>query len=260
MLEHARALLSRGFERLGLRVERIRPRPTWAGEQLRLDYQARYVTFPIAPGDRVLDVGSGGYPFPLATVHLDRYPAVSPSRHEPLAPVSRPFVTGDLHHLPFRDQSFDFIYASHVLQSVDDPIRACAEMMRVGKAGFIETPTIGKSALFSWAKGLMKWYAVGIHRHFCFFEYSDRELEGVRSPVWRNLIMSRWYEPLQGTFYDNQDVFNVLFSWTGSFSVFVFALDGSVRTLNAPAALNPRAGHMTDSEPFAELTTKAQRS
>jgi SAM-dependent methyltransferase len=261
MLEHAQALLMRGFERLGFRVERLRPRPLWAKEQLRISYQERYVTFPIARGSRVLDIGSGGYPFPLATVHLDRYPTAHWSRYEPLAPVDKPFVTGDMHHLPFRDQSIDFIYASHVLQSVDDPICACAEMMRVGKAGFIEIPTFGKTTLFSWGKGLMKWHAVGIDRHLCFFEYSDRQLEGVRSPVWRDLIMSRWYEPLQGLFFENQDVFNVLFSWTGSFSVFVFALDGSVRTLNVSAELRPpTVCHTTDSEQCAELTVEAQRS
>ena len=45
--------------------------------------------------------------------------------------------------------------------------------------------------------------------------------------------MSRWYEPVQSVFYDNMDIFNVLFPWTESFSVFVFARDGSLRTFNA---------------------------
>lgn len=232
MLNHVRATIGKAFERFGFRVHRLRPRPDWPGEHVRLDYQSRYVKFPTTPGVRMLDVGSGGYPFPLATIHMDRYPAVSQSRHEPLARVDKPFVTADVQHLPFRDQSFDFVYASHVLQAADDPIAACAEMMRVGKAGFIEIPTFGKNALFSWAKGLMKWHAVAISHHLCFFEYSARELEGVGSPVWRNLIMSRWHEPLQEVFWDNQDLFNVLFTWTGSFSVMVFAQDGTVRTFN----------------------------
>jgi hypothetical protein len=133
-------------------------------------------------------------------------------------------------------------------------------MMRVGKAGYLETPTFGKSTLFSWAKGLMKWHAVGIHQHLCFFEYTDRELEGVRSPIWRDLIMSRWYEPLQAVFYDNQDIFNTMFSWTGSFSVSVFGRDGSVRTLNAPAELNPHAPDAVDSDRLTEFTGKAHGS
>src|SRR6476659_6567770 len=103
MLNHVRSSIGKAFEKLGFRVQRLRPRPTWPGEHVRLDYQARYVNFPKTPGLRVLDVGSGGYPFSLATVHMDRYPAVSQSRHEPLAPVDKPFVTGDVQHLPFRD-------------------------------------------------------------------------------------------------------------------------------------------------------------
>jgi hypothetical protein len=260
MLGQIQARIVQSFERLGLRIGRLRPRPVWPGDETRMAYQQRHVTFPIAPGDRVLDVGSGGYPFPLATVHLDGYVGFTPTRYEPLAPVQKPFVIGDVHRLPFRDRSFDFVYASHLLQSVEDPLAACAEMMRVGKAGYLEIPTFGKSTLFSWGKGLMKWYAVGIHQHLCFFEYTDRELEGVRSPVWRDLIMSRWYEPLQPVFYDNQDIFNTMFSWTGSFSVFVFGRDGSVRTLNAPSALNPHPRDAVDSHRLAGLAVKAHGS
>ena len=45
-------------------------------------------------------------------------------------------------------------------------------------------------------------------------------------------------QPLQEVFFDNEDIFNTMFSWTGSFSVYVFKRDGSVRTLKAPAELN----------------------
>jgi len=37
--------------------------------------------------------------------------------------------------MPFPDKSFDFVYCAHVLEHVDDPIRACREIMRVGKRG-----------------------------------------------------------------------------------------------------------------------------
>ncbi|PWT80820.1 MAG: hypothetical protein C5B57_11625 [Blastocatellia bacterium] len=261
LLKSPQSLIVKSFERFGIRVQRLRRRPRWPGEDLRIDYQQQYVTFPIAPGDRVLDIGSGGYPFGLATVHLDRYPGTtSNSRREPLAPVDKPFVQGDVQQLPFRDQSFDFIYASHLLQSVDDPLVACAEMMRVGKAGYIEIPTFGKSTLFSWAKGLMKWHAVAIDRHLCFFEYSERQLEGVRSSVWHDLIMSRWYEPIQALFYNNQDVFNVMFCWTGSFSVFVFARDGCVQTLAPQAGRNQPARCTIISKPFTNTAVRTERS
>lgn len=40
----------------------------------------------------------------------------------------------DLHDLPYPDGSFDFILCSHVLEHVDDPVRATSEMRRVLKA------------------------------------------------------------------------------------------------------------------------------
>jgi SAM-dependent methyltransferase len=51
---------------------------------------------------------------------------------------------------PFPDQMFDFVVCSHVLEDVRDPLRVCAEMMRVGRAGYIETPSrIGESILWN---------------------------------------------------------------------------------------------------------------
>jgi ubiquinone/menaquinone biosynthesis C-methylase UbiE len=42
---------------------------------------------------------------------------------------------------PFSDKSFDFIVCSHLLEDVRDPISVCRELCRVGKAGYIETPS-----------------------------------------------------------------------------------------------------------------------
>jgi SAM-dependent methyltransferase len=105
----------------------------------------------------VVDIGSGGYPFPYATVLTDRFVDDSPSRRERLVTTNMPFLISDIHALPFGDKSFDFVYCSHVLQGVEDPLAACREIMRVGKRGFIETPTLGKDTLFAWARGLRMW-------------------------------------------------------------------------------------------------------
>ena len=109
----------------------------------RFGYQQRYVDFDIESGQRVLDIGSGGYPFPHATVLTDRFVDDSPSRHERLATTNVPFVVSDIHALPFGEKSFDFVYCAHVLECVTDPLAACLEIMRVGTRGYIETPTLG---------------------------------------------------------------------------------------------------------------------
>jgi len=209
-----------------------RRRPQWPGEDHRITYQRRYVAFDFQPGQRVLDVGSGGDPFPFASVLTDRFPNESPTRHEPLVTRHTPFVVSDIHALPFGDKTFDFVYCSHVLEVVEDPVKACQEIMRVGARGFIETPTLGKDTLFGWARNLQKWHVVGIGETLCFFEYSERQLDGIKSPLWRDRILSKWYDPLQEIFYENQDVFNVMFTWARQFSVYCFRLDGSVKTLH----------------------------
>src|SRR6266446_1458936 len=74
---------------------------------------------------------------------------------------------------------------------------------------------------------------IGSGRNLGFFEYSERQLDGVRSPIWRDHILSEWCNPFQEIFYENQDVFNVMFTWENQFSVFIFRLDGTVQALNA---------------------------
>jgi hypothetical protein len=226
--------------KVGVKIERLKKRPRYCDGHGRLSYQEQYVQFKVRPGDRVLDIGNGGYPFPYATVVADRYVEKSPSRYEGLVTGNKPFVVADIHDLAFRDKAFDFIYCSHVLEVIENPLRACEEIMRVGKRGYIETPTLGKDALFAWARNIQKWHVVAIGPHLCFFEYSERQLDGIRSSVWRDLIMSKWYNPLQEVFYNNHDLFNVMFTWDDDFSVFVFRLDGTVKALNAEIRHAPR--------------------
>ncbi|KAI5285190.1 hypothetical protein KEM52_002560 [Ascosphaera acerosa] len=45
------------------------------------------------------------------------------------------FATGDIHALPFPDDSFDLVHAHQVLQHVEDPVHALRELRRVCRAG-----------------------------------------------------------------------------------------------------------------------------
>lgn len=42
---------------------------------------------------------------------------------------------------PFADKSVDFVICSHTLEDLRDPLWVCAEMMRIGKAGYLEVPS-----------------------------------------------------------------------------------------------------------------------
>lgn len=75
----------------------------------------------------ILDVGGGLRPFPFADTVFD---------------LQGGDVSGDMcEPWPFNDNSFGFIVCSQTLEDIRDPIGACKEMQRVGKAGYIEVPS-----------------------------------------------------------------------------------------------------------------------
>lgn len=214
---------------LGFSISRIKPRPAWPGDKSRYEYQRLYNDFEIPEGDIVLDIGSGGYPFPFATFLTDRYIEPTGHRKNLLVTSGKPFFLSAIEALPFTDKTVDYVYCSHLLEHVNDPVAACAEIVRVGKRGYIETPTLAKDMLFSWAKGMHKWHLTSIANKLIFFEYSERQLEGVKSKAWKDKIFSPHYEALQELFYTNQDLFNVMFRWEHGFECVVYHLDGRIR-------------------------------
>ena len=84
-------------------------------------------------GGRVLDVGPGHCPLPWATDSVDFVEV----------PGARNLVKCDItaEPIPFPDKSFDFVYCRHLLEDSWNPFPICKEMSRVGKAGYIETPS-----------------------------------------------------------------------------------------------------------------------
>lgn len=84
-------------------------------------------------GGRVLDVGPGHSPLPWATDSVDFVDV----------PGAVNQVKCDLTQdpLPFPDKSFDFVYCRHLLEDSWNPFPICAELSRVGRAGYIETPS-----------------------------------------------------------------------------------------------------------------------
>jgi SAM-dependent methyltransferase len=225
------------IEGAGFRIERLQPSGWQLRHADRISYQRQHVQFDVRAGDRVLDIGSGAYPFPPAAVLVDRF--IADNHHRSggsLITHGKQLIAASVERLPFRDQSFDYVYCSHILEHVDDPISACRELMRVAPRGYVETPTLAKDMLFGWAKGLHRWHVMAIGQTLCFFEYSERLVEGVRSPAWRDILFSKWWHPLQDAFEQSQDVFNVMLPWRDSFAVVVLYLDGRMQTLNVPVA------------------------
>lgn len=147
-------------------------------------YVSRHFAFTFSPQDKVLDIGSGNIPFPFAT-HL----ADLALKDDLVGRAGAPFKTihgrkvyeCSVESMPFEDKEFDFIHCSHVLEHVDDPEKACLELMRVGKRGYIETPTRGKDLWLDTGKASNHRWAVDlIQGVLTFTEYTPEEIEGLQ--------------------------------------------------------------------------------
>ena len=83
----------------------------------------------------VLDIGCGYKPHDSATVICDVQDFSKLYK-------DKKFVRLNEKSLPFKDQEFDFVIASHVLEHVQDPQFFIKELERVSAKGYIELPTI----------------------------------------------------------------------------------------------------------------------
>ena len=105
----------------------------------KVAWSLRRLYCPVPKEALVLEVGSGGNPYSRSNVLLDAYEHTRERHWAPLI-ADRPTVLGFAENLPFKDKSFDFVIASHVLEHSSDPQRFLSELQRVAKAGYIETP------------------------------------------------------------------------------------------------------------------------
>lgn len=105
----------------------------------RVLWALRKIFLPVVRNGLVLDVGSGGTPYPRSDVLLDRLTGADHRCGDSMM-IDRVAVFGDAQKMPFKNKSFDFIVASHILEHMAEPEKFLNELQRVGKAGYIETP------------------------------------------------------------------------------------------------------------------------
>ncbi|UGQ14021.1 class I SAM-dependent methyltransferase [Yinghuangia sp. ASG 101] len=115
--------------------------------------------FPLAPGDRVLDLGAGGgrhafeaYRRGAHVVALDRnendvravdrmFAAMAEAGEAPVGATAAA-ITGDALALPFPDDAFDKIIISEVLEHIPDDAGVLAEIHRVLRPGGLVAMTV----------------------------------------------------------------------------------------------------------------------
>lgn len=76
----------------------------------------------------------------------------------------------DFDKFPQNDQYFDFIYCRHTLEDIQNPQNAFAELIRIGKKGYIETP----SPLIEITKGAENGNVLRGYHHHRYIVWSDQ--------------------------------------------------------------------------------------
>ncbi|MYB94284.1 methyltransferase domain-containing protein [Candidatus Poribacteria bacterium] len=103
----------------------------------------------IRPNDFVLEIGSGHNPKARSDVLCDKFIGDDEQRGGAII-TDRPIVEADGELLPFADRAFDYVICSHVLEHVKDPKRFIAELTRVARRGYIETPSEIGERIYGW--------------------------------------------------------------------------------------------------------------
>lgn len=127
----------------------------------------------IRENDRVLEIGPGASPFHRSDVFLEikldsdeEYAAQF--GHDEKLKTDKPVVFYDGKKFPFKDNEFDYVICSHVLEHVDDVEGFLKEMFRVAPKGYLEYPLITYDYLFNF------------NVHLNFLKYNNGELKWMK--------------------------------------------------------------------------------
>jgi len=128
----------------------------------------------IKKNDLVLDVGSGDKPFWRADVIVDKYFEDDQQRHSGsvIFDNKKIFIKGDVENLPFKNKTFDFVFCSHLLEHVENPGKAIAELVRVARRGYIEVPNAVLELIHPFPSHL--WYCLFLDNTLIFRQKEKR--------------------------------------------------------------------------------------
>lgn len=185
--------------------------------------QARDYAMPSVPPDwKVLEVGPGGFPLERADAYVD-------IEVDNLAMIAgrtdKPMHLANLERgLPFADKEFDFVFCSHVLEHLEDPAAAAAELSRVASRGVVVMPSAAKEALFHFEEPTHLWLVLPhpsggppvFVRRTSTFGASD-EARRIACRLYRSgpsgdedrFILRRWFK-------DNERELDVVVPWENS--------------------------------------------
>lgn len=193
------------------------------------EYQNHSMKWNFPADHKILDVGSGGWPFSYATHLADRFPNSTTHRTEALKTDHRPFTVTDIESLDFENGAFDFVFCSHVLEHTSNPGKAMRELMRVAASGYIEVPTKMSDVCLNFTHLLdhHKWHGTVQDNTLVLMEWLDDE----RIPRGNQLfdaLQSQYTNPFQSFFEANRSTFFASLHWKDSFEFIVIDKHGKI--------------------------------
>lgn len=136
-------------------------RPAW-------EYFSAEILKHIGTYKSILEVGPGRFPFPLASHYAD----ISQNHLDDTGKNKSVCFNWDIgKKLPDGHPTFDFVYAAHVLEHLDNPLHGVEALSKLAPRGIIIVPSILKDALFNFEEEDHK---------FWFIPTGSNSLEGYR--------------------------------------------------------------------------------
>ena len=156
----------------------------------------------------ILDIGSGHNPHYSASVCGDKYILNEIERSDREVNLDRPFIVLDAEKLSFRDKVFDYSFASHILEHLDNPDACLRELQRVSKRGHISCPSEFREKLGGFP--YHKWYVSVIGSKLVLKQkkkpFLDVSLLIGFSRLWKR-------KDFRDVFHRNWDLFMLEFEW-----------------------------------------------
>ena len=159
------------------------------------------------------------------------------------------FIEAPCENLPVKDKFFDVSITKHMIEHVDDPIKACKEIMRVSKEGIIICPSMFAEYIFT--RPYHKWFVTYRGNTLIFIEKTNdfglpfgqcpqNVVDDSSNPFDILLNYENWYNGnekmprlsniLRKYWFSHDKVIENVFIWKDSFNVIVIDKDGKIKT------------------------------
>lgn len=129
----------------------------------------------IHASDFVVEVGGGHQPFPRSNLILDKFPFDNLHRVQGLA-HSAPVLIADAVCMPIPDSGCDVLFASHIIEHLEEPDRFLQEAKRCSDRVYIEFPSRARELMFAWS--FHEWLVDAEGSHLIFYRNDVPQMFG----------------------------------------------------------------------------------